>query len=221
MKKLTLQITALAGILILICLAARLSRGNVYTSYIKISREENAGGKMVLDPSSPPIVTFDAPEKKDGYLKINIRPDSPGRATALLNDPSGNPIYYTNFQVGRFLTVYDRSTGGFTGDTAVLCALAAFFLLTAFLLFCFFLDSRGALLYTYNTLYAAGFSIFALCTGILMLILTVRKLTAPADFTMYSAYAAISSASYVFMSVTFPFILVFSAGFFISNIGLM
>ena len=221
MKKLTLQITFLAAVLILICMIVRLSRGNVYTSYIKIYREENAGGEMILDPSSPPIVTFGAPRKGNGYLKIDVRPAGPGRATALLNDPSGNPIYYTNYHVGRFLTVYDGSTGGFTGDTGVLAALAAFFLITSLLLLRFFIQSRGAALYTYNTLYVAGFSIFAFCTGILMLSLTIRKLMSPAEFTMYSAYSAISSASYVFMTVTFPFILVFSVLMAISNIELL
>ena len=165
--------------------------------------------------------SFEDLKTRDGYLRLEVRPKNPGSATAEFQDENGNAFATREYQVGKLMTVYDPNTGGFTGDTLVLACFAAFCLLSSALMLRFFIGSKGFRLYTYEAMYTAGFSVFSMITGILMLYLTLRKIFYPAQFTMYSAYTIISAASYRFLSVTFPFVLIFSILLAISNIELL
>jgi len=84
-----------------------------------------------------------------------------------------------------------------------------------------FLQARGPAFYAYSTIYTAGFSLFALLTGLLMLQITARHVLDPANYSMLSAYSAISSASANFMWMTSPLIAVFSVAMAVSNIALL
>ncbi len=101
--------------------------------------------------------------------------------------------------------------------------------------FCLFLAAAVVLLarafvlqvrynpYSYNTIYYSGFSLFFLSALILM-ILQFRSLQAadlPSEAEWFGPYLSLSSTGMNFLFLTSPFIFVFSAALFISNVSLI
>ena len=223
MKKLTCEIAVMAGILLLVCLICRILMKNSLTAYIPVTPPGADVMGIRLEESGEPMVSFGEPSVHDGYMKVEVRPEKrgPGRTYAEVYDQNGEVVTIEAFRVGPFRTVYDETNGDFTGDGLIFGGFTVFSLVSAFLLLRFFLNCRGTQLYSYNAIYTAGFSIFALSTGILMLSITWRRMLSPSAFHMYSAYREIAGASGIFMLLTFPFILVFSILLAVSNIELL
>ena len=138
-----------------------------------------------------------------------------------LTDGAGNDLGLLHFKVGRFGFVYDGITGGFTGDTVALVAFTLFCLAVAAIMFRAWRGAKGAAFYAYGTIHAAGFSLFALLTGLAMLEVTLRHLLRPHDFSMMYAYSAISGASWRFMMVTALPVLAFAVAMAVSNVALV
>jgi vancomycin permeability regulator SanA len=84
-----------------------------------------------------------------------------------------------------------------------------------------FFQAKGVLFYDYGTIYYAGFSLFALATGLAMLNVTLSRLIHPESFTMMAAYSAINSASIRYMQLTAPLMLLFAGAMAVSNIVLL
>ena len=221
MKKLGLQITALAAGLIILCILARFAAGNDYTVYIPIHSASGAMNRLDFPEGEPELVEFEDPHMFDGYMQVRIKPREPGNTFAEIKNQAGVGIHALQLHVGRFMTVYDDNTGGFTGDTIVLAGFTLFCLLSGALMLRFFLNQKGPKLYSYNSMYTSGFSFMLLIIGFLMLYLTLRRIITPAQFTMYNAYLMISSASFTFMRVTLPFVVVFAVMMAVSNIELL
>ena len=223
MKKVALQIAVLAGILLMICAASRLATHSTYMAYVPIP-----GTVERLDPEAlriveetPGIVSPGAPVSEDGYIRIPIRPNQSGDTFLDIGMDGQEDFSMQHFRVGRLGTVYDSITGGFTGDRVVLAASTVFFLAAAILMFRYYSRARGPAFYSYATIYAAGFSLFAFLTGLLMLYITLRHALDPRDYSMMYAYSAISGASFSFIMVTCPMMLVFALAMAVSNIALL
>ena len=126
-----------------------------------------------------------------------------------------------HFQVGQFGTVYDRRTGGFTGDTIVLFSVAAFFLAVSFLMMRYFITLKENGLYSYYAIYTSGFSLFSGVTGVVMLYAFIRHLVNPFQYNMMKAYETLLNVPVDFMTITAPVILAFSVLMAVSNIELL
>ena len=223
MKKAAIQIAVLAGILLAICVAARLAMHGAYVAHIPLYSSQIGPEPRSLQAvaEAPEIVAPGTPELVNGSLRVPIRPQKPGETFVVVADDAGAPVTSGFFRVGRFGTVYDVTTGGFTGDSVVLVAFTTFCLAVAAIMLRVYVQTRGPAFYSYSTIYAAGFSLFALLTGLTMLYATVRHLLHPADFLMLSAYSLIAGASGSFMMYTAPFVLLFAAAMAISNAALL
>ena len=223
MKKAARQIAALALALLIVCLLSRAAFRGGYTAYVPVpqSQKDLKPQSLRFELSSPGIVSPGVPQLQDGYLRMPIQPEAQGETFIEIRSERDDNVAMMRLRVGRFGTVYDVSTGGFTGDTVVLAAFTAFCLAVALIMFRAYRQAKGPDFYSYGTIYAAGFSMFALMTGLVMLIVTLRRVLHPASYTMLSAYSAICSASYNYMLLTAPFILAFSVAMAVSNIALL
>ncbi len=221
MKKVTRQIAALALILIVICAGCRALMRDTYVVSVPVYNMDIRGQDIRLLEETAGIIAYGELQVRDGHIRIPIRPIRQGSTYVDLQDADGNYIAVLALDVGRFGTVYDHVTGGFTGDWLALAAFTAFCLLTAAMMFSAYRRMKGPAFYAYGTIYAAGFTLFALLTGVTMLTVTLRRVISPDSYTMLSAYSAISSAGWQFMTLTAPFVLAFAAAMAVSNAALL
>ena len=221
MKRASIQIAVLALILFLISIGCRAVIGNTYVARLPISDGNIRADDIRLLEETPGIVGYGDPRVQDGHIRIPIHPLQKGRTFMDLQDGSGDNIGVLALDVGRFGTVYDRATGGFTGDWIALAAFTVFCLLTALIMLDAFTGMKGSAFYAYGTIYAAGFSLFSFLTGVTMLVVTLRHVLSPDSYVMLSAYSAISSASWQFMMLTSPLVLAFSVAMAVSNAALI
>ena len=216
------QIAASAVILFLFCLLCRFVFFNTYYVYVPLWNGQEAAAAredVEVENRHADVLASGAPELRGGALRIPVKPS--GRGSAELVVRIGETEYDLSLQVGRFRTVYDASSGGFTGDGAMLVGVTLFWLLVSAIMMWHFFRAKGPAFYSYGTIYYAGFSLFALVTGVMMLQLTAVHLADPARHPMLEAYHRINSASTQFLLLTTPLILAFSAALAASNIALL
>ena len=223
MKKVARQIAALFVLLLLFCLVGRLATGNAYTVYMPIpsARQGEGSTDYRLVVEAPEVLAPGSPDVHRQYVKVPIRPRQHGETLLSLTRGEDDLVQGSFLRVGRFLTVYDFSTGGFTGDSYVLVAFTVFCLAVGIIMLRFYLQARGPAFYAYTTIFAAGFSLFSLLTGALMVAMTVQRFIRPDSFSMLNVYSVVSSASYNFTLVTLPFMLAFAAAMALSNAALL
>ena len=221
MKRAVRQMAVIAGILLLLCVIYRLTKQDTYYAVIPLPSGITRAEDLRIEAEGPGVLVNGAPLVQDGYIRIPVRPGQKGESFLKVTDRDGKEIARHEMEVRRDRTVYDRETGGFTGDTAVMAAFTIFSLLLGAIMVWNFRQVRGSDFYDYMSLYFSGFSILALVTGTVMLTLTVRHMANPAGFSMMSAYSAISSASWHFMIVTAPLVICFAVAMIISNIALL
>ena len=223
MKKAAWEIAICAAVLIVFCLICRFTFLNTYTVYIPFyaPREEPVRQENVRMTADEPEVLHGQVEVHDDYLVFPVHPDKAGETFLQFTDQDGKPLNSILLRVDRFMTVYDPQTGGFTGDSAVLAAITAFWFLVSAIMLRQYLQAKGPAFYAYSTIYAMGLFLFALVTGLVMLFVTIRHLTAPAHFSMFSVYSVVNSASSQFMMATMPLALLFAVAMGVSNIALL
>ena len=225
MKKLAWQSSLLAAVLVLIYIICRL-HDNTYTAYIPLNAPAAESPQLNMiqdmeDEADKGRMTFEEPRQRRGYAQVQMKPEKRGTVWAQLQDESGQIVSYGSYNIGLFGTIYDYGTGGFTADDVVMVCLEVFFLVESLLLFLAFRRAKGSDFYAYSTIYTAGFSLFMLLTGIMVLSGTVRHLINPGAYPMMSLYERVISASYHFVRLTFPFIVVFAVSMTMSNVALL
>ena len=221
MKQAVKQIAVISAVLLVFCVICRLATKNAYYTVIPLPQGMQPGD-ISIRVEDPEVITGEGtPLIRDGHIRVPVRPGRSGETVLEVTDRNGKVLQRHPLRVGQDRTVYDRSSGGFTGDTAVMAAFTVFSLLLAAIMLWSFFQVRGPDFYDYMSLYFSGFSIFALVTGVVMLNLTVRHLVNPVGFPMMSAYSAVASASWHFMLVTSPLVLCFAAAMAVSNIALL
>lgn len=223
MKRAAIQIAVLAVVLLAICAACRLAVRNTYTAYIPVAPGvgEADAARLSVEEETPGVVDFGAPERHDGYLRMKIRPEHPGETFLNINSDRGENLAVLRFKVSPLGTVYDESTGGYTGDTVTLAASTVFWLIVAVIMLGCYRRAKGPAFYSYDTVHSAGFSLFALLTGLLTLVVTVRHLLRPHEFSMLSVYSAICGAGFNFVGTTAPFMILFALAMSVSNVALI
>ena len=225
MRQAAKQILCCAAALIVFCVVCRLAFFHTYTAHIPIhsaaaAEYRRAGRPLNVETEKDTVWLGEASWRRDA-LRVPVRPNHAGEAELKILDPQGEEIGLYLLRVSLLGTVFDVQSGGFTGDAAVLIAVTLFWLAVSAIMMWHYSQAKGSAYYAYSTIYFAGFSLFALVTGGLMLRVTVSHLLNPADFSMLSAYGAINGASRQFMMATMPLMLVFALAMAISNIALL
>lgn len=225
MRQAAKQIACCALALILICAVCRLTVFHTYTAHIPIMPQAESAMRRAGQPpcveAETDIVRLGDLTWHDGYVSVPVDPSGKGRTDLWVLDHEGNEISLYALRVDPLGTVYDLQSGGFTGDTAVLIAVTLFWLTVSAIMLWHFFQAKGAAFYAYSTIYFAGFSLFALVTGLLLLQLTVAHMLRPVDFSMLSAYGVINGASMQFMMLTMPAMVIFAILMAVSNIVLL
>ena len=220
MRKAAKQILVCAAGLILFCVVCRFTLLNRFSVYVPLTDLPEASA---AEPETPeeaqnrPQIRFAGIRVRNGHYEIPIFAEGAGRAEIRVGREGTEHV----LQVDRLNTVYDRTTGNFTGDAAVLVAVTVFWFLVSAIMVWHFTRAKGPAFYDYGTIYYAGFSIFALATALVLLYVTVSHLTRPESYSMYSAYSAISGASIRYMQLTTPLMLFFAGAMAVSNIVLL
>ena len=220
MKQAAKQILFCALALILFCAVCRLTVFRTYTVHLPIHPESPVWKDSHIE-AEPGTVRLGKQTEHQDYVSIAIHGEKKGDADLRILNPAGEEIGFYPLRVGPMGTIYDLQTGGFTGDTAVLIAVTLFWLTVSAIMIWHYSQAKGAAYYAYSTIYFAGFSLFALVTGILMLRVTVSHLLHPADFSMFSAYSTINGAGKQFMMLTMPVMVLFALAMAFSNIALL
>ena len=223
MKKTTRQIAVLALILLAVCVICRLAMRNTYTISMPLYGEPRVPGDdgMHLVMEEMDIIEPGAPERSAGSIRLPVRPKNPGKTFIYFVDAEENYLNGTLLYVSPLGTVYDTANGGFTGDSIALSAFTVFCLAVAAIMLRSYRDAKGPAFYSYATIFAVGFAVFSLSTGITMLAVTVQHLLDPETYYMLNAYSAISGAANRFILFTAPFMLVFAAAMTVSNVALL
>ncbi|MBR6028366.1 MAG: YdcF family protein [Clostridia bacterium] len=225
MRRAAKQIVVCALALILFCVLCRLTVFRGYTVNVPILTRAAAGqqtdGKPRAELDQPEVLRLGEATMHTGYISLPVQPGQAGEADIFLFSPQGEELAYLPLRVSRLGTVFDYQSGGFTGDTAVLIAVTLFWLAVSAIMLWHYFQAKGPAYYAYTTIYFAGFSLFALVTGLLMLIVTLRHLARPAEFNMYLAYSAIQNASTQYMLLTLPLMVAFAVAMAVSNIALL
>ncbi|MBR3742463.1 MAG: YdcF family protein [Clostridia bacterium] len=223
MKKAAWEIAVCAAVLIVFCLICRFTFLNTYTAYIPVTsaRAENLRPGGVKMASDAPHVLHGEVEVHEGYLSMPVHPDHAGEVFLQFQTESGEELNALLLRVDRFMTVYDPQTGGFTGDSAVMIAITVFWLMVSLIMLRHFFQAKGPDFYSYSTIYFIGFFLFSLVTGLVMLSATAAHLADPVQYSMFSVYSVINSASTHFMLLTMPLVVLFGIAMGVSNIALL
>ena len=224
MRRAVKQIGAAALALLLICIACRLVFFRSTDIFIPVHspvEEAFRGDELQLEIEEPGVVRAGEPELRKGAVRLTVRPEQAGDTVIRVLDDDGEGSVLTVVRVGRFHTVMDLSSGAFTGDVVVLCAVTAFWLLVSAIMCWHFTLAKGSAFYAYSTIYYAGFAIFSLVTGVVLLRGTVLRLADPVGHNMLEAYSAINMASSRFMQLTTPLIILFALAMIVSNLALL
>ncbi|MBR4577164.1 MAG: YdcF family protein [Clostridia bacterium] len=222
MKKAGKQIALGALLLLLFCAVCRVSFFQSHRIYFRTSVQEGATlDSYRVVSTQPGIVDVGTPEIVSEAVRVPVFARRQGETDLTLLDRDGNVLSFLPVRVSRFLTLYDAATGGFTGDSVFMVASTLFWLMTGGVMLRHFRNAKGAAFYQHMTIYFAGFSLFSLVTGLCLLEVTIRHLSDPVNYPMYSVYSALSGASTQFMLLTSPLFILFSLTMAVSNIVLL
>ena len=224
MKQAGKQIALCAVILAAFCVLCRLtvfSRYTVYADLYPLQEEALRRGVPVIDADEPGVLRVGELTVHEGYFSMPVLPVGPGEAMLRILDPDGNSIETLFFRIGPLGTVFDRRSGGFTGDRGVMIAVTLFWIAVSVIMVRHYRQAKGAAFYAHSTIYFAGFSIFSAVTALLMLFVTLPWLLHPESRSMLSNFNTINSASQLFMIITMPPTVLFAVLTAVSNIELL
>lgn len=93
MTKLAKQSCILAAILFLICVAGRIFTGSTYTAYVPIPyMYQESGAFRIEHTGEGGSMTFEEPQPGLDCIKIQTRPEKPGKVEATLRNDQGEDV---------------------------------------------------------------------------------------------------------------------------------
>ena len=222
MKRAVRQVAVSALLLLVLCIVCRFVFYRTYTAYFPLYLSSPASPEdFRIESEDPEVATGVIADVLDQSLKITVIPGNAGNTYLDIYNASGVYQGTVPARVTRFHTVYDSSDGGFSGDTVAILAATLFWLLTGAIMLWNFFQAKGPSFYQYRTIWFAGFSLFALITGLCLLEVSIRHLADPASYSMLNVYSALSGASVRFMHLTALPFAAFAAAMAVSNIALL
>ena len=222
-KRAVRQIAVFAVVQLLICLVCRLTTSGTYTLVIPLNeraRQSIEQHSFEVEMETPGILSPGEPVYRDGALRVPLRASAQGDTFFTVRS-GGEVVSVNHLQTDAFHTVYDMNTGGFSGDLVVLCTTAVFWLAVSAIMIWNYTQSRGPSFYAYTTVYFAGFSLFALVSGLTIAAVAAAHLRDPVHYSMMSAYSTINGASAHYMRITTPLMLAFAIAMGVSNLALL
>ncbi len=219
MKKTAIQIGVLAIILMIVCTICRFAFFDIFSLYVLT--DASGQNNFELEYEQPGIVECTEQALHPGYALIRLRALRPGDTLIYISFSEREERDVAYVKTDMLGTVFDMSTGNFTGDHAVLTAISLFFLLVSTIMLWNYRSAKGTAYYSYSTIYYAGFFFFALILGINLSYLTVMHLLNPAEYVMSTAVGRIESAGPMFMQFTMLPVVIFAFSMIISNIVLL
>lgn len=221
MKQAAKQIAVCTLVLLLFCLICRLTVFRSYTVYTDFNPGQEKPADVRMEVEDPDILSVREMEVRDSNIRISVNPEKEGTTWITFRNPEGEDVALHGLKVDRFHTVYDLSTGGFTGDMAVIIAVTVFWAMVGMIMIWNYRQARGSSFYSYMTIYFSGFSLFAVVNFVVMLISTISHIVYPDTYNMMQVYSTIEGASRQFMMITTPLVLVFALAMAVSNIELL
>lgn len=222
MKRAVRQVAVSALLLLVLCIVCRFVFYRTYTAYYPLYLSSLASPEdFRIESEDPEVATGVIADVLDQSLKITVIPGNAGNTYLNIYNTSGDYQGTVPARVTRFHTVYDSSDGGFSGDTVAILAATLFWLLTGAIMLWNFFQAKGPSFYQYRTIWFAGFSLFALITGLCLLEVSIRHLADPVSYSMLNVYSALSGASVRFMHLTALPFAAFAAAMAVSNIALL
>ena len=223
MKRAIRQIIVSAIALFAICVVCRYAFFREHETLLPLpygkEAVDTANLRFVYEPEG--VVEVIGAVKDGDYLRLTIRPVARGKTFVTVQDAEGGSIGISLFHVSSFKTVYDRNNGGFSGDSVAMASNAVFCLLECAIMAWNFFKAKGSAFYSYKTIYFAGFSIFALVTGITLTRVCIAHILHPGEYITDFAFRAMCSASSRFMLLTAPLVVAFATALAVSNIALL
>ncbi|MDO5702826.1 MAG: YdcF family protein [Lachnospiraceae bacterium] len=220
-RKMMIQVFAMGVLLIMACILSRMLTGDRYTAMIPLEGAPAEVADLHFTEDATHTADFEDPRIHDGILYVDVHAEGSGDCVMEVCDGEGHVLVTENYRVTADRTVFEETTGNFTGDSFLAGTLALFFLGTAVLMLRFFLRSTGKRMYSYNVIFSVGMAAFCGLTGIMLLFLFIRHLTEPRAFPMRNIYSIISNAGSSFAKVTSPAVIIFSVLLIVSNIALL
>ena len=221
MRKYTRQVLVLLGIFLIVLLASRMFSGGTYRASFRWDPASPSDPLPELQMDEPDIVRLENLVQADGLLVFDVVPLRHGNVMVSLPAPDGESAQYLYLTVTRMHTVYNLSTGSFSGELAVMGLITLFLALISAMMLHGFLTAKGQELYAYSTMFYIGFFFFAALTTILMAGVTLQHVLYPYSFSMRSVYSFLGSAAVSFLIRTSPLLLAFSLALAASNIALL
>ena len=219
MRKAAKQILWCIAGLIMLCVVLRFAFFNDFSIYSYIPSSKQDEIKVTVE--KPEVIQAGEPVRGEGFIRTPVYPGETGTTVldVTVGESKENSMHI--LRVGHFHTVYDKNNDNFTGDTALMIGVTLFWLLVSAIMLWHFFQAKGTAFYDYSTIYYAGFSLFALVTGLTMLVITISHAVHPERYNMMMVYSSISGASAWFMKLTAPVMIVFAIILAVSNIVLM
>ena len=223
MKHTAKQIALWAALLAVFFAIYRLAAGGAYTAYVFLPHTADAqeAGTLRVEVQNPDVLRAEAEAVEAHRARIFLLPGHAGESDVRLIGQDGQELGFYVFQVTPLGTVIDRQTAGFSGDTGLLMAVTLLWLGVGVIMLRQYFQAKGPAYYAQSTVYYSGFSLFALISGGLMLLVTARRLLSPADYSMQAAYDTVNRASTQFMMFTMPLVLLFGIALAASNLALL
>ena len=224
MKRAVRQILLSTALLLIFCALCRFLLFNEYDLTLPLSRlkpMDCRASDVHMSVDERDVLETGSVRVDGERLRVRLKPHAQGKTFVSFDAPNGESVETFFIRVGAFNTVYNMNTGDFTGDNAVLIACTLFFVAISVIMLRHFRAAKGTELYSYATVYFAGFSIFSIVTAILLGFVTLRHIVDPYTYTMMDAYSVLCGAGAQFMLLTLPLVLLFALAMVISNIALV
>ena len=226
MKKVSLQIGAAALVLFLTGLVLILAcRKTLVVTIENPGFPESSGWQEIpegftveIEPEG--VVRAEAMRIHRNYIRIRVRALSPGSADLRIraNDSGYAPGFLFDVGKGLFISADRIAFGGMQ----VLLFTAGLFLAAVSAIFLnYFVRLKGPALYSYLSIFSAGFAIFTGTAAISVLSAAVCNVINPYRFSALSSLRSIADTAVTSMLYTAVPMFLFSAAMIISNIELL
>ena len=223
-KKVLLQAAVLTAACIFIIIAGRILTGNRFEMSISLEQMDDTLRPEEIriawdDDTGIPVKKLEVINGEE--LLIILCPEEPGDYVMKVTGEDGMVLFYDELHVSPLGTAYSMQTRNYTGDNAVIGGISLFFLGLAVICLVYFSGLRGALMCSYDAVWACGAGVFCSVTGLNLLNIFIRRLVQADMMWMRYVYESLSLSGWIFSVILSPVMLVFAALMIVSNIELL
>ena len=222
-KKIYKQVAALAAVCVLILIVGRILAGNrfemcVPLGVMDIPEEE----KIRISWENDREIPVEEMSLRGRELLIVLRPQQPGDyAMTVMNSDTQEMMFYDDLHVTALGTTHSMQSRNFTGDNAVIAAVAVFLAGLAVISILHFVRRSGPQLYSYDSIWAFGVGMFCAVSGLNFTYILVQRLLRINMQFMRFVYESFSMSGFMFSFLMMPVMLGFAVLMIVSNLALL